>query len=53
MGVGYRMAPIQMYSGVPLYYDADGEILIEKVAPGASGYNVHYLRQIHCVPSSS
>ena len=31
------------------FYDADGEISIEKVAPGASGYNVYYLRRIHCV----
>ena len=35
-------------------YDADGEILIEKAAPGASGCNVYYLRRIHCVhPSNS
>ena len=35
-------------------YYADGEIMIDKVAPGASGSNVYYLRRIHCVhPSNS
>ena len=35
-------------------YDEDGEIFIEKVATGASGSNVYYLRRIHCVhPSNS
>ena len=30
-------------------YDADREIVIDRVAPGASGSNVYYLRRIHCV----
>ena len=35
-------------------YDKDGEVTIEKAAPGASGSNVYFLRRLHCVhPSHS
>lgn len=35
-------------------YDEDGEVSIDKVAPGASGSDVYYLRRIHCVhPTNS
>jgi hypothetical protein len=36
------------------YYDKDGEVSIDRAAPGASGANVYYLRRIHCKhPSNS
>ena len=36
------------------FYGQDGEVSIDKAAPGASGFNVYYLRRIHCVhPSNS
>ena len=36
------------------FYGQDGEVAIDKAAPGASGSNVYYLRWIHCVhPSNS
>ena len=36
------------------FYDEDGEVSIDKAAPGATGSNVYYLRRIHCVhPSNS
>ena len=46
MGVGCKMAHILMY--LCSYYE-DGEVYIDKVAPGASGTDVYYLRRLHCV----
>lgn len=35
-------------------YDKNGDVSIEKAAPGATGQNVYYLRRLHCVhPSHS
>ena len=35
-------------------YGKDGDVNIEKTAPGATGQNVYYLRRLHCVhPSHS
>ena len=31
------------------FYDGDEEVNIEKVAPGATGENVYYLRRLHSV----
>ena len=35
-------------------YDEDGEVYIDKMAPGATGSDIYYLRRQHCVhPSHS
>ena len=35
-------------------YDENGDVSIEKAAPGVTGHNVYQLRQLHCVhPSHS
>ena len=33
-------------------YDKNGDVSIEKAAPGATGQNVYYLRRLHCVHPS-
>ena len=35
------------------FYGQDGEVSIDKTAPGALGSNVHYLQRIHCVHLSN